>query len=439
VTISSGLGGVANLGSLSTSWVDFDQDGDQDLFVSNNQPIPNAQGGLGGLLFVNQDDGTFLEEFDSRIGVQLPLVTSQQWADIDNDNDFDLLISGDFYEPIIFFNDGVNGFLSQTPLHIGSNEGHNSLDIFDHDLDGRSDVILLSNDDQRPSRFFSNLAVLGGFAFVENTSNVGLTDLGRVLGSVATDFTNDGDPDLFLGKPLSGGKFFFKTETTGGSDPLGRNYVKVLVSSPYFANNRSGIGAVVSVTAGTLTQTQMVDGGSGRGGQNDRELTFGLGDYSSTVTATVRWPGGNLQSNVPLVISDQTSEAINIIVDDTAPIVSNVSASYVFNPATGKLDWTFSWETDVSCDPTLDKLTFDQGGIPNPCWPGWTTVTPATAFVDHSYKAKPGGGYTHEFQLHNIDCIAKCSFRYYVTSGAGSALNSCSPITKGVKVCPTAP
>ena len=67
------------------------------------------------------------------------------------------------------------------------------------------------------------------------------------------------------------------------------------------------------------------------------------------------------------------------------------------------------------------------------------TVTPTTAGVDHSYNAKPGGGYTHEFKLYNIDCIAKCSFRYYMTSGAGTALNSCSPITKGIKICPTGP
>ncbi len=439
VTSSAGLDGVAIFGSLSASWVDFDQDGDQDLFVANNQLIPGGQGEVNCLLFVNQDDGTFLEQYDSIIGAQLPSVTSARWADMDNDTDLDLLISGDDYEPIIFLNDGVAGFLAQTPLRIDSNEGHSGLTVFDHDLDGRSDVLLLSNDDQASSRFFSNQEVSGNLAFVENTTNVGLTDLGRVLGSVATDFTNDGDPDLFLGKPLSGGKYFFKTETTGGSDPLGRNYVKVLLSSPDGANNRSGIGAIVTVTAGTLIQTQMVDGGSGRGAQNDRELTFGLGSYSSTVTATIQWPGGHVQSDVPLVISDQSSETINAILDDTAPVVSNVSANSVFNPSTGKLDWTFAWETDVSCDPSLDKLTFDQAGISNPCWPGWTTVTPATAGVSHTYKAKPGGGYTHEFKLFNIDCITKCSFRYYVTSGVGSYLNSCSPILKGVKVCPTVP
>jgi len=439
VTLSAGLDGVAIKGSLSASWVDFDQDGDQDLFVANNQLIPGGQYGINSLLFVNQDDGTFLEQYDAIIGAQLPLVTAACWVDIDNDNDFDLLMSGDNYAPIIFFNDGAAGFLSQTPLRIDSNEGHSGLTLFDHDLDGRNDVLLLSNDDQASCRFFSNQEVSGSLVFVENTTNVGLTDIGRVLGSVATDFTNDGDSDLFLGKPLSGGKYFFKTETAAGSDPLGRNYVKVLLSSPYFANNRSGIGAVVTVTGGSLIQTQMVDGGSGRGSQNDRELTFGLGAYASTVTATVRWPGGNVQNNVPLVVSNQTSETVNTIMDDTAPIVSAASAISVFNPSTGKMDWTFSWETDVSCDPSLDKLTFDQSGISNPCWPGWTTVTPTTAGVDHSYNAKPGGGYTHEFKLYNIDCIAKCSFRYYMTSGAGTALNSCSPITKGIKICPTGP
>lgn len=439
VTTEAGLGGVATIGSLSASWVDIEGDGDQDLFLVNNMELPVGPGGFGCMLFVNQDDGTFNEELGERFPFELPSMVGERWMDIDNDADLDLVLCSSYYNPVIFYNDGngyFNGDNSVAPLVAPG--GHSGLQVFDHDLNGTQDLLFTPKDSQDPSRLF--VTVLGGDlpVFLENTSLVGLNAPGAVLGSTAADYTNDGDCELFLGKPISQGGFFFKTELQDGSDSLGKNYVKIMLSSPYGANVTNGVGSRVILTAGTHTQIQQVDGGSGRGGQNDRELIFGLGDFSGPVTATVHWLGGNIQEDVPLIISNQSSgETINTITDDTDPAISEVSASFTVNPVTLKIDWIFSWETDVSCKASLDQVEFDQVGIPTPCWPGWTTVNPATPDVDHVYAAKQGGGYIHKLKISNQDCTPACSFRFLVSSGTDQAQVQSSAVFKRVKICPS--
>lgn len=57
-------------------------------------------------------------------------------------------------------------------------------------------------------------------------------------------------------------------------------------------SNRDAIGAEVMVEAGTLRQTKYVQAGSGFLSQHTKELFFGLAGNQSNVQATVRWPSG---------------------------------------------------------------------------------------------------------------------------------------------------
>jgi tetratricopeptide (TPR) repeat protein len=60
-------------------------------------------------------------------------------------------------------------------------------------------------------------------------------------------------------------------------------------------SNRDAIGATVTVTAGTLQQTKYLQAGSGFLSQHTKELFFGLGQNQGPVKATVRWPSGLTQ------------------------------------------------------------------------------------------------------------------------------------------------
>jgi len=65
-------------------------------------------------------------------------------------------------------------------------------------------------------------------------------------------------------------------------------------------SNRDGIGAVVRVTAGGETQTQMLRSGSSYLSSSELILTFGLAQNNKADTIEIRWPGGQVDhlSNV---------------------------------------------------------------------------------------------------------------------------------------------
>ena len=61
-------------------------------------------------------------------------------------------------------------------------------------------------------------------------------------------------------------------------------------------SNRSGLGAVVKVTAGGRTLTKVHDGKSGYLSQSLYPLYFGLGDARSVDRIEVSWPSGKVQT-----------------------------------------------------------------------------------------------------------------------------------------------
>ena len=60
-------------------------------------------------------------------------------------------------------------------------------------------------------------------------------------------------------------------------------------------SNRDGIGAVVYVTAGGVTQMRVQDEGVHNGGQNFQRLHFGLAKYNQIDKITIHWPSGTVQ------------------------------------------------------------------------------------------------------------------------------------------------
>ncbi|HUT89720.1 MAG TPA: CRTAC1 family protein [Thermoguttaceae bacterium] len=241
--------GVGDTGfGLGATVGDYDNDGDQDLFVNNYGP---------NVLYRNNGDGTFTDVTD-RAGVRGgdKVGAGACFLDMDADGDLDLYVAnyvkftyethlviyqegfpqyvsprGYPYEPdLLYRNDGDGTFTdvseeSGVGQHAGSGMGMVSAD---YDRDGDTDVFVLN--DVAGNFFFENDGT-GRFEEVGLMVGTAYNAYGEELGSMGVDcgdYDNDGWLDLFmtsyqgqmpvLYKNLDGGGFKDVTSATGVGD-----------------------------------------------------------------------------------------------------------------------------------------------------------------------------------------------------------------------------
>jgi hypothetical protein len=224
VTIKAGVTGVhakhGKTWSVAAGWLDYNNDGLLDLFVTNyidydirTAPPCMLQGlpaycrphdfrGTVNLLYRNNGDGTFTDVTEeSGIGKHVGKGMGMAFADYDNDGFIDIFVSNDSFRNFLFHNNG-NGTFSEVGREMGvaynSNGGTVAgmgAEFRDLDNDGRPEIF--------QTAMFADTFVLrqkAGDSFENLTSVSHLGLLTRNLtgwGVGAYDFDNDGNKDLF--------------------------------------------------------------------------------------------------------------------------------------------------------------------------------------------------------------------------------------------------
>jgi hypothetical protein len=122
------------------------------------------------------------------------------------------------------------------------------------------------------------------------TGQVTVTGTLGTRSSVVFDVDNDGDLDIITNEFNSAPQVFLSDL----SDKRAIHWLKLRLIGK--DSNRDGIGALVKVTAGGMTMTQLVDGSSGYLSHSDLPLYFGLGDAAAAERIEVRWPSGRVQT-----------------------------------------------------------------------------------------------------------------------------------------------
>jgi hypothetical protein len=244
-------------------------------------------------------------------------------ADIDNDGRFDLLTSeikhwwagegSDAAEVLVnsgeadvrFDRPGRDSMGIVVP-HASSDwdEGIMTGAIFDFDNDGWQDLYLGASDYPGNRGLLFHQASKMQFESVP--FDVGI-DLHRSHGIVLADFDRDGDLDALVGTstarcdmnsyPDADTPCYAKAFPRLFENILGQdgNWVQLeLEGGP--GTNRSAIGALITLTAGGITQSKQVDGGHGHFGmQDDLVQHFGLGT-AGDAQVTIRWPNAALET-----------------------------------------------------------------------------------------------------------------------------------------------
>jgi hypothetical protein len=192
--------GMIRFGPAGITAADYDNDGLYDLFIPD---------GKESRLFRNRGDGTF-EDVTRRAGLSgLDGVSVGLFVDFDNDGYKDFFVSRTFKPNQLFHNNGDGTFTDVTTRSgIGSDCCTTVASWADYDNDGFVDLYVGRYLDPRedipttfyarngqPNRLYHNK---GDGTFEDVTDRAGVGDTGLCLGVVWGDYDNDGYPDIYL-------------------------------------------------------------------------------------------------------------------------------------------------------------------------------------------------------------------------------------------------
>lgn len=341
--------GIASERNVSVTFVDYDHDGDLDLYVvsRSNESTTTKNGRDVGVslkqvptssMWRNNGNTTFTDVTQD-LGLRGDPSTAAIGTDYNNDRAVDLLVTGAqtnmFENPregkftdrqfwakgmppamgvaVLDFNhDGWmdvafthaamppavtlwrnqqgRGFERATLPNVDWVRAY-GVTAIDYDNDGWVDLALVgkTKDDRGEVRLFRNLGP-DGWKDVTVETGLDKIQLQEPRGIIAGDFDNDGAVDLLITQN-HGPAVLLRNE--GGNK---NNSLRLALKG--LNDNKSAIGTKVEVFSGGLQQKFEVYGSSGYLGQNSPYLTIGLGQAGRADVVRLLWPTGVLQDEI---------------------------------------------------------------------------------------------------------------------------------------------
>ncbi len=280
------------------NWADFDDDGDQDLFIGSGEVSFNSLDHI----YINQlaETGSpdlVLTQTGTLFGDQRD---GQNWnlIDYDNDGDLDAFVTNyktdlpcDFYQ-----NNGDGTFtelgMADLGVHMTTEAATwlaNSWGDFNND--GWIDVILTADYN---SPFGNHMYLNQG----DGTFEHHFPSFANVTGSRAStvgDYDNDGDLDLFINSTTANPRGLYRNNLDPGST---ENWINISLEGTL--SNRSAIGATVRIKATingqALWQRRDISAQDAFCGQNSLRVHFGTGDADLIDSLVIEWPLGLVET-----------------------------------------------------------------------------------------------------------------------------------------------
>jgi hypothetical protein len=303
VDVTSAAGLATQFGpALGVSTADFDGDGWLDLYVAND--------GEENQLWINQHDGTFANralaagvalgpfgEPKSGMGVDA--------GDFDDDGDEDLVVTnlaGEGHD--LYINNGSGMFVSSSAT---AGIGHRTLPYtgfgaawLDVDNDGWLDLLTVNgavqvpdspvdkseaSDLGQPQQLFRNLGD-GRFEDVTRSGGEALLRFDASRGAAFGDVDNDGDTDVVVAN--NGGPARLLLNTLGQR----QHWVGLRLLGK---NGSDSLGARVAITGRNgRTRWRRARADGSYASANDPRVLIGLGDGTESVRVRVVWPSGRV-------------------------------------------------------------------------------------------------------------------------------------------------
>lgn len=280
---------------------DLDEDGDDDIYVSNYRLQPNV-------LWINDGHGQFADESTKRNAI----ASSGEfggghsigacWGDFDGDGHMDLFAGnfahvdsrGDQPKSRFLRNLGPTKDWTLDDLHecgVWYQESYASPACGDYDNDGRLDLFFTtvyanaSFGKKNYPVLYHNEVAGDAWQFGDATKGSGLEELPPTYQASWADFDRDGDLDL-----VTAGQLYVNSLAAG------MHWLEVRVRGDGRRVNRQGVGAQARIRLPDgRVLTREVQIGTGQGNADSLVLHFGLGDVAGPVQVDISWPGGATQ------------------------------------------------------------------------------------------------------------------------------------------------
>jgi len=299
VTVASGIGGHKGKG-MGTVCCDYDNDGDTDIVVANDE--------WANFLFRNDGKGKF-SEVGLTAGMAYDLDGSAQSSmgvacgDYDNDGWMDLHVTSYQQELATLYRNSGKGFFEDVTRVTKAGTGTLSYvtwgnGLVDFDNDGDRDIFICCGHVQDNVEKFDDTATYhaanillmntgkGKFANVSDKCGDGLAVKLASRGAAFSDLDNDGDIDAVI---LNSRR---EPTVLRNDSAKGNHWIQIRLRGT--KTNRDGIGARVKIVAGGLTQIDEVHSGQGYQSHFGMRLHFGLGKRDRIDRIEVRWIGGGM-------------------------------------------------------------------------------------------------------------------------------------------------
>jgi len=362
VTAESGVNQNNTRYSFCCGWSDYNGDGWPDLYVVNDFGRKN--------LYRNRGDGTFTDVASEMSAEDVGAGMSVAWLDFDNDGAEDLYVGnmwtaagerismqGNFKKMSssqtrslyqkhamgnsLLRNRGADFEEATTAAGVGMGRWAWSSDAVDFDHDGFPDLYIANGMVSGPQRqdlssfFWRQVVALSpdqagaahayeegwnainelirsdgtwsGYernVFYANNRDGTFSDVSAVVG---LDFVEDGRSFALADFDGDGRLELFLKNRNAPQLRILKNVMEELPPSIAFhlqgtKSNRDAIGASITIETGAGRQMRMLQAGSGFLSQHSKNVFFGLGEAKGIVRASIHWPSGLVQElrNLPI-------------------------------------------------------------------------------------------------------------------------------------------
>ena len=257
---------------------DFDDDGDIDIFVTHK--------GMGCTLYDNLRQGK-LRAVSNETGIPQDVrYFAAAAGDYDNDGDVDLFLATEDYI-YLYYNRGDGSFVDAPSSETSVLDTPPTfLKNVDYDNDGAVDVWVGGDKGMFLFRNDGTGTFMEPYPLIESVTPTGDMILQTAIAGAVGDYDNDGDLDLFF---INTDGQLRALQNDGGNQ---NNWIQVRLEGITAGNNkvnRDGIGSKLEVKVGDLYQLQYV---------TEQVSHFGLGGFDAADVVRVVWTNGVPQNVV---------------------------------------------------------------------------------------------------------------------------------------------